>query len=39
MKWGVCAANAQGQYNFEDKSYAKDSHAGVAHRGYSSVVY
>lgn len=41
LKHGVAAANADGQYNFKttDNRLKNLSHCGVAHRGYSSVVY
>ncbi len=39
MKWGVCAANADGPYNFQNNEHANESHAGIAHRGNSSTVY
>lgn len=39
MAWGLLAANAQGPFNFTHAKMEKFSHHGVAHRGYSSLVY
>ena len=39
LKWGVRAANADGQYNFNDEEFKNFSHAGIAHSGADATVY
>lgn len=39
LKWGVRAANANGQYNFNDEEFKDFSHAGIAHSGADATVY
>lgn len=41
LTWGVCAANANGEYNYKasNPKYHSLSHHGVAHRGHSPVVF
>ena len=41
IRWGVAAANANGQYNYESKDsrMRRLSHHGVAHRGNDPVVF